>query len=302
MLDRPWCQDPRRRLIQDVFSTLDKSRKGYLTAVDMRPFAEHTGFNGSNQEWQQEFAALCRESGSAQGIALDAFVTLVNDSSDDGCYCSDSELRNLLQQQQAVPSKAPAPLAHPPAHAPAPAPAPTRTSAPASQDMCTALRSYSEEVADLRCAHSCCEPSCTQADLQALQDPRRSLIEDVFRVLDKNGKGYLTAADMRPFAEQTGFDGSDQDWQAEFDLLRRERGSSQGLPLDAFVALVNDSSDDGCYCEDSELRSLLQKQRQTAASRATAPPAKPAAHAVQTTPAPPAPKPAPAPAAQDVCK
>ena len=113
-------------------------------------------------------------------------------------------------------------------------------------------------------------------------------------MLDKNGKGYLTAADMRPFAEQTGFDGSDQDWQAEFDLLRRERGSLQGLPLDAFVALVNDSSEDGCYCEDSELRSLLQKQRQTAAATAPALPAQTPARVPAPASAP-APAPVPAP-------
>ena len=86
--------------------------KGYLTAGDMRPFAEQTGFSGSDQEWQQEFDVLCRERGSTHGIRLDAFATLVNDSSDEGCYCSDDELRNLLQPQtRPVPPKAPAPAA-----------------------------------------------------------------------------------------------------------------------------------------------------------------------------------------------
>ena len=87
----------------------------------MRPFAEQTGFSGSDQEWQQEFDVLCRERGSTHGIRLDAFVTLVNDSSDDGCYCSDSELRNLLQPQtRPVPPKAPAPAAKSKAAQPTP--------------------------------------------------------------------------------------------------------------------------------------------------------------------------------------
>ena len=90
-------------MIESVFSSLDKTRKGYLTAADMRPFAEQTGFSGSDHEWQQEFALLCRDRGSAKGIKLEEFVQLVNDSSDEGCYCSDSELRALLQQQQQQP-------------------------------------------------------------------------------------------------------------------------------------------------------------------------------------------------------
>ncbi|CAE7456648.1 unnamed protein product, partial [Symbiodinium microadriaticum] len=64
-------QDPRRDLIEAVFSSLDKTRKGYLTAADMRPFAEQTGFSGSDHEWQEEFALLCRDRGSAKGIKLE---------------------------------------------------------------------------------------------------------------------------------------------------------------------------------------------------------------------------------------
>ena len=95
------------------------------------------------------------------------------------------------------------------------------------------------------------------------QDPRRALIEAVFRALDSGGTGSLTARDMRPFAEQTGFNGSDQEWQQEFDLLCHDRGSTGGFGLDAFISLVNDQSDDGCFCSDEELRKLLQPRPQT---------------------------------------
>ena len=112
-------EDSRRELIEEVFRALDRARKGYLTAGEMRPFAEQTGFTGTDLEWQQEFDLLCSERGSSQGIRLDAFATLVNDQSDEGCYCSDDELRNLLQPQtRAVPSKAPAPAAEPKAATP----------------------------------------------------------------------------------------------------------------------------------------------------------------------------------------
>ena len=111
-------QDPRRDLIEAVFSSLDKTRKGYLKAADMRPFAEQTGFSGSDHEWQEEFALLCRDRGSAKGIKLEEFVQLVNDSSDEGCYCSDSELRALLQQQQQQQQQQPPPSATPAKAAP----------------------------------------------------------------------------------------------------------------------------------------------------------------------------------------
>ena len=87
---------------------------------------------------------------------------------------------------------------------------------------------------------------------------RQGLLEAVFNALDRTGKGFLTAADMRPFAEQTGFTGTDREWQLEFEALCHESRSSQGLGLDAFAKLVNDDSEDGCYCTDSELQALLQ--------------------------------------------
>ena len=84
----------------------------------------------------------------------------------------------------------------------------------------------------------------------------------MFNALDRTGKGFLTAADMWPFAEQTGFTGTDREWQLEFEALCHESRSSQGLGLDAFAKLVNDDSEDGCYCTDSELQALLQRLHQ----------------------------------------
>ena len=226
-----------------MFQQLDRESKGYLTAKDMRPFAEQTGFSGSDQEWSSEFALLCEQFGSSQCILLDDFVKLVNDSSDAGCYCSDSELRNL---QQAQPQIA-APTAPPVKAAPT---APTQAAQACTGQ--TVLTRF-----------------CLVAGLKLFlwiispwQDPRRELIEVVFRALDSGGKGYLTARDMRPFAEQTGFSGSDQEWQQEFDLLVSDlcpgTGSlhGQGILLDGFASLVNDSSDEGCYVLDSDLRAL----------------------------------------------
>ena len=191
---------------------LDKNGKGFLTAADMRPFGEQTGFNGSLQEWQEEFQLLCRERGSSQGLPLDGFVSMVNDPSDEGCYCENSELRNLLSRWQ------------------------------------TAQTTLSKASSPVRPA----EPMPTPG-----QDSRLELIKAVFNALDTGGNGLLTVADMRPFADQTGFNGSDQDWQQEFEQLCGEHGSREGIAVDGFAALVNDSSDEGCYCTDEELGKLL---------------------------------------------
>ncbi|CAE7257944.1 unnamed protein product, partial [Symbiodinium sp. CCMP2456] len=91
---------------------------------------------------------------------------------------------------------------------------------------------------------------------------RRGCIEAVFTALDTAGNGFLAAGDMRPFAEQTGFTGTDLEWQLEFEALCHESRSSQGLGLEEFAKLVNDDSEDGCYCTDSELQALLQRLHQ----------------------------------------
>ncbi|CAJ1425264.1 unnamed protein product [Effrenium voratum] len=228
----------RAELIRSVFRALDRAGKGVLSSEEMLQFATHTGFDGSDQDWQSEFDMLTRECNSPQGIPLREFERLANDKSDDGCYCSDDELRSLLAKasvpKQAAPKPA-APMSSMPSSQPRPAPQPT----PAPQPR------PAEHV-----------PS-QQPNIQP--DSRAELIRSVFRALDRTGRGVLSAEEMLQFATHTGFDGSDQDWQAEFGLLAKECNSPQGIPLREFERLANDKSDDGCYCSDDELRSLLAK-------------------------------------------
>ena len=228
----------RAELIRSVFRALDRAGKGVLSSEEMLQFATHTGFDGSDQDWQSEFDMLTRECNSPQGIPLREFERLANDKSDDGCYCSDDELRSLLAKasvpKQAAPKPA-APMSSMPSSQPRPAPQPT----PAPQPR------PAEHV-----------PS-QQPNIQP--DSRAELIRSVFRALDRTGRGVLSAEEMLQFATHTGFDGSDQDWQTEFGLLAKECNSPQGIPLREFERLANDKSDDGCYCSDDELRSLLAK-------------------------------------------
>merc|ERR1719401_2729058 len=66
----------------------------------MEAFARQTGFDGSAEEWAAEFGALCADhhAGPDEGINLDTFAELVDDESDNGCYCTDGELVDMLKK------------------------------------------------------------------------------------------------------------------------------------------------------------------------------------------------------------
>merc|ERR1712070_1210226 len=86
--------------MQAVFKDCDLDRDGLLSKDEMQIFAVATGFEGSELEWDDEFAALCAEHGVACGAGIDiaAFEKLVNDTSGAGCFCSTKELRQISEQ------------------------------------------------------------------------------------------------------------------------------------------------------------------------------------------------------------
>ena len=232
----------RDDLLQRVFKALNFSGNGYLASEEMRPFAEATGFDGSDQDWKQEFELLKQECKAGPGISLEDFKRLANDQSDDGCYCSDSDLQALLARLES--RRATQNSGEPPA-----------------------------------VQHSAPSPTVPNGSRR-----REDLLQRIFKALNWSGNGYLASAEMRPFAEATGFDGSDQDWKQEFELLKQECKAGPGISLEDFKRLANDQSDDGCYCSDSDLLTLLARldfQRATQNSRAA-----PTRHAVPKTPAP----------------
>lgn len=98
----------RPDLIRAVFEAADRNRNGVLDAQEMRNFAQIMGFDGGEAEWAEEFATLCSWHGEVgrDSIDLPLFTVLVNDSSDNGCYCTDEELgaiRRKLGLQTARP-------------------------------------------------------------------------------------------------------------------------------------------------------------------------------------------------------
>jgi len=100
---------------------------------------------------------------------------------------------------------------------------------------------------------------------------RADLIGEIFSALAGRQCGTLGSAEMRRFATLTGFEGSDAQWREEFQLLCEEKrcNPSRGIDQSSFLALVNDESDAGCYCNDGELQEIHRRLVVPAADRTT---------------------------------
>jgi len=88
----------RPELVRAVFRACDADGDGRLSSEEMRSFAVLTGFQGSDAQWEREFAELCADGGRriAAGVSAPLFAQLVDDPSDGGLFCADDELRQLL--------------------------------------------------------------------------------------------------------------------------------------------------------------------------------------------------------------
>jgi len=85
----------RHELIRQVFRACDTDNDGMLDEVEMRSFAVHVGFEGSNEEWAQEYKLLCAEK-QTSGVNMKLFEKLANDNSENGCHCTDDQLQTIL--------------------------------------------------------------------------------------------------------------------------------------------------------------------------------------------------------------
>jgi len=98
-------------------------------------------------------------------------------------------------------------------------------------------------------------------NLASTLEARAKLIVGLFEYLDRDGDGLLSSSEMRTFAAASGFTGTDADWKMEFDSLCSsyaiQYGTSDCVSLAFLAHMVNDLSDDGCYCSDDELRALV---------------------------------------------
>eukprot|EP00931_Biecheleriopsis_adriatica_P122425 TRINITY_DN97415_c0_g1_i1.p1 TRINITY_DN97415_c0_g1~~TRINITY_DN97415_c0_g1_i1.p1 ORF type:complete len:213 (-),score=38.16 TRINITY_DN97415_c0_g1_i1:98-694(-) len=71
-----------------------------LDSRHMLRFAKLSGFDGSEQDWNDEFSALCQELGfsASSGLSVADLLRLVNDKSTADGYYSDDELQRLQKE------------------------------------------------------------------------------------------------------------------------------------------------------------------------------------------------------------
>ena len=101
----PHAPTLRLELIKAIFDCCDKNHDGCLCCKEMLTFARETGFEGTEGEWAEYFDNLCTDFcvSSSFGIHLDMLRQLIEDDSDNGCYCTNEELQELpaLIEEQA---------------------------------------------------------------------------------------------------------------------------------------------------------------------------------------------------------
>lgn len=274
---------PRRKeLVLGAFAACDRDGDGLLCAGEMERFARLTGFSGSESEWAHEFSLLCRDVGASasEGLTAAHFGSLVSDPSDGGCYCSDEELERFAAELRAAftrlvddnsvlgcfcgPAVADAPVATAatanssppavgagaaPAGRPGPAPAAALSPAPPAQPPAAAAPSNTAPAAAL---------TMTVAP-EAARPRRAELAAALFRACDADGNGRLVEAEMWEFAQLSGFEGSREEWGKEFALLcgDHDMDPRTGVDEPVFRCLLDDDSQEGCYCSDAELETIL---------------------------------------------
>lgn len=94
------------------------------------------------------------------------------------------------------------------------------------------------------------------------EQSRLELTKALFLRLDVDRDEKLSPKEMRRFAEQQDFEGSEEDWAEAYKELCTEKGRdpANGVDLSLFTQLVDDESEDtGCYCTDDEMRTMLTK-------------------------------------------
>jgi len=93
------AKDTRLARVIAAFDALDHDRDGALNLLELRRFAECSGFEGTDAEWAVEYERLCDEVGAEPevGICFNIFMGLVDEDSDNGQYCTDDELLDMIK-------------------------------------------------------------------------------------------------------------------------------------------------------------------------------------------------------------
>ncbi|CAE7245658.1 unnamed protein product [Symbiodinium microadriaticum] len=88
-------------LMELRFSMFDFDRDGCLGREELWAFARSSpNFDCDAEDWGEVFAELCDDYACdpGEGLSKEAFLTLVDDESEQGCYCTENELQAMLRQ------------------------------------------------------------------------------------------------------------------------------------------------------------------------------------------------------------
>lgn len=99
------------------------------------------------------------------------------------------------------------------------------------------------------------------AKTSSLAKTREVLTSAVFNALDVGEDGKLDAKDLETFGKLTGFQGTADEWQKEYQGLCHDRGVKPeiGFEQAQFRAMVDDKNETSTHCTDEELAELLGK-------------------------------------------
>ncbi|CAE8704638.1 unnamed protein product, partial [Polarella glacialis] len=100
------------------------------------------------------------------------------------------------------------------------------------------------------------EPGPAPAEVSTRAERARA----VFAACDDDRDDRLNSSEMLSFATLSGFEGSPDDWELEYRSLCEQHGADpySGIGLELFLAMLDDRSASGCYCEDAELNIMLE--------------------------------------------
>jgi len=218
------ADDERGALKRRLFALWDRDKDGFLKKDELLLLARATGFEGSVEEWEEaEYPKMCAENGCLpdDGLAAASVMALLDDDSENGCYFSNDELREILDEAVAS------------------------TAAPMEVEATAGGSSSS---------------SSSSTGVLEKKEQRDSLKRKLFRLWDQDKDGFLNGSEMMQVALATGFDGTDEEWAAEFQAMCEERKiqPEKGLPKASVLALLDDESEQGAFLPTEELKRLVE--------------------------------------------
>ncbi|CAK9003155.1 unnamed protein product [Durusdinium trenchii] len=204
----------RRELIDSIFTILG-DRSEYLYSWQVRTFAERTGFDGDDLEWEERFTHMLEDFGwSAEGISKEDFAQFLGDEDE----YNDDELRRVLLSLQL------------------------------QRRMQSSRSSQRSHM-----SHSWSRKSFNQS----MSMSRDSLVMSIFRCLAGEGSLRVPLEGIRSFAEETGFEGSEVEWEEQLEAMQQffRWAPGQGLSAEEFAQLVDHDED----TTEEELREVLAR-------------------------------------------